>query len=117
MKVSWLAAAVAWTFAMPVAAQERTAVKQNFELSTNSGTTILVFRPTVSVGAQSTGGMFEPNADWTDKARKNVEAALAERQAGLGNKVLIAPEAYGEDAQRVEEYANLFAAVSQAVIQ
>lgn len=101
----------------PVAAQERTAVKQDFVLPANSGKVILVFRPTVSVGAQSTGGMFEPNADWTDLARKNIDAALLQRQAGLGNKVVIAPESYGEDAQRVEEYSKLFAAVSQAVIQ
>ena len=111
------AASVALMVAVPGAAQERTAVKQDFVLPANSGKTILVFRPTVSVGAQSTGGMFEPNADWTDKARKNIEAALAERQAGLGNKVVMAPESYGEDARRVEEYSNLFAAVSQAVIQ
>ncbi|RAX29241.1 hypothetical protein DQE80_15255, partial [Enterococcus sp. HPCN18] len=62
-------------------------------------------------------GMFEPNADWTDKARANIDAALAERQALLGNKVIAAPESFGEDAQRVEEYSRLFAAVSQAVIE
>lgn len=101
----------------PALAQERTAVKQGFELPANSGKRILVFRPSVSVGAQSTGGMFEPNADWTDKARKNIEAALARRQADLGNTVAMAPESYGEQAQLVQEYNNLFAAVSQAVIQ
>ena len=100
-----------------VHAQERTAIRQGFELPSNSGKTILVIRPAVSVGAQSTGGMFEPNADWTDQARRNIDTALTERQANLGNKVIAAPEAYGEDAQRVEEYSKLFAAVSQAVIQ
>ncbi len=98
-------------------AQERTAVKQSFELPANSGKTILIFRPAVSVGAQSTGGLFEPNGDWTDKSRKNIDAALTERQATLGNTVITAPESYGGDAQRVEEYSKLFAAVSQAVIQ
>lgn len=112
-----LAAAAVLMAAVPATAQERTAVKQGFELPANSGKTILVFRPAVSVGAQSTGGMFEPNGEWTDQALKNMEAALHERQAGLGNKVLMAPESYGEDARRVEEYSNLFAAVSRAVIQ
>lgn len=117
MRMKLLAALAAMMTAVPVAGQERTAVKQDFVLPANSGKTILVFRPAVSVGAQSTGGMFEPNADWTEKARRNIDAALSARQAALGNKVVVAPESYGEDARRVQEYSNLFAAVSQAVIQ
>ncbi|MBT0670213.1 hypothetical protein HT136_17745 [Novosphingobium profundi] len=101
----------------PAIGQERTAVKRGFSLAPQSGKTILVFRPTVRVGAQSTGGMFEPNADWTDQARKNIDAALASRQGKLGNKIVYAPVSYGDEAQRVEEYAALFAAVSQSVIQ
>jgi hypothetical protein len=60
--------------------------------------------------------MFEPNAEWTDRARKNIDAALKKQQAVLGNVVLMAPEAYGEQARLVEEYTNLFDAVSQAVV-
>lgn len=101
----------------PAAGQERTAVKNGFSLTPQSGKTILVFRPTVRVGAQSTGGMFEPNADWVDQARKNIDEALGKRQEKLGNTVVPAPASYGEDAQLVEEYAALFAAVSQSVIQ
>jgi hypothetical protein len=111
------AAAAAMSCALPASAQERTATRQGFSLPAASGKTILVFRPTVSVGAQSTGGMFEPNGDWTDRARRNIEAALTQRQAVLGNKVVAAPESFGDDARRVEEYARLFAAVSEAVIQ
>lgn len=98
-------------------AQERTAVKQDFALSAASGKKILLFRPAVRVGAQSTGGLFEPNGDWTDKARANIDAALVRRQGSLGNTVVLPPESYGEQAQLVEEYTNLFAAVSQAVIE
>lgn len=97
-------------------AQERTAIKQGFELPAKSGKKILVFRPKVSVGAQSTGGMFEPNAEWTDQARKNIDAALRQRQENLGNVVLSAPESYGDQARLVEEYTNLFDAVTQAVV-
>ncbi|MFD1789013.1 hypothetical protein ACFSC3_15730 [Sphingomonas floccifaciens] len=67
-----VAAIALGTAVVPAAAQERTATKQGFELPARSGKKILVFRPAVSVGAQSTGGMFEPNADWTDKARANI---------------------------------------------
>jgi hypothetical protein len=98
-------------------AQERSAIKQGFELPANSGKKILVFRPSISVGAQSTGGMFEPNGEWTEKAKANLQAALAKVQASLGNAVIVAPEAYGEDAQTLQEHMQLFAAVSDAVIQ
>jgi hypothetical protein len=101
----------------PAVAQEHSAVRAGFDLPAGSGKTVLVFRPTVKVGAQSTGGMFEPNGDWTDQARANIETALTARQAGLGNRVVMAPAALGQDAQLVEEYQALFAAVSQAVIE
>jgi hypothetical protein len=114
-RFGWLAACAVLA-ASPVAAQERTAVRQGFELPARSGKRILVFRPAVSVGAQSTGGMFEPNADWTDKARANIAAALAKRQATLGNVVIDAPDALGDQALLVEEYSNLFGAVARAVV-
>lgn len=98
-------------------AQERSATRQGFELAANSGKKILVFRPSISVGAQSTAGIFEPNGAWTDQARANLQAALAKAQASLGNTVVVAPEAYGEDAQKLQEHMQLFAAVSNAVIR
>ena len=103
--------------AVPATAQERSAIKKGFELAANSGKRILIFRPSVSVGSQSTGGMFEPNGDWTEKATKNIQASLGRLQNRLGNTVIVAPETYGEDAQRVQEHMALFAAVSQAVIE
>ncbi|RYE03269.1 MAG: hypothetical protein EOP61_05355 [Sphingomonadales bacterium] len=101
----------------PADAQERSARKQGFELAPNSGKRILVLRPSVSVGGQSTGGMFEPNGDWTEKARANIHIALDRFQARLGNAVIVPPESYGDDAQKLQEYMALFAAISQAVQQ
>lgn len=98
-------------------AQERSAVRQGFSLPAKSGKKILLLRPTVKVGEQSTGGLPEPRAEWTDQARANIAAALDALQSNLGNEVIIAPEAYGEDARNVNEHMALFAAVSQAVIQ
>lgn len=91
-------------------------MKQGFELATGSGKRILVFRPSVNVGAQSTGGMFEPNAEWTEQAKTNIGTALQAFQSRLGNQVVLAPEAYGEQAQVLEEHMALFAAISDAVI-
>jgi len=115
----WLAAClcVSVALASPASAQERSAVKQGFTLAPNSAKKILVFRPAVSVGAQSTGGLFEPNAEWTEQAKANIQAALNTLQTKLGNEVVVAPESYGEDARNVQEHMALFAAVSQAVIE
>lgn len=103
--------------AAPACAQERSAVRQGFVLSAGSSKTILLFRPAIRVGEQSTGGLFEPNADWTSQARANIEAALDGLQQKLGNQVIVAPEAFGEDEARLQEHMALFAAVSSAVIE
>jgi hypothetical protein len=107
---------LALSTATAATAQERTATKDGFALPANSGKRILVFRPKVSVGAQSTGGLFEPRAEWTDKARSNIEAALLKRQTDLGNVIVPAPEVFGDQARLVDEYTNLFDAVAQAVV-
>lgn len=101
----------------PSVAQERSAVKQGFTLAPNSKKRILVFRPAVRVGAQSTAGIFEPNAEWTEQSKANIATALTKLQNQLGNDVVAAPDAYGEDERNVQEHMALFAAVSQAVIE
>lgn len=117
MRIRGVIAALAMVAAcLPAFAQERTATRQGFVLAPNSGKKILVIRPAVSVGAQSTGGMFEPNGDWTDKARANIHAALERQQQNLGNSIVPMPEVYGEQAQSVEEYSNLFGAIARAVV-
>ena len=92
-------------------------MKQGFSLAPNSKKTILIFRPSVSVGAQSTGGVFEPNAEWTERAKANIQSSLDELQAKLGNQVMVAPVSYGEDSRNLQEHMALFAAVSRAVIE
>lgn len=77
---------------------------------------ILVFRPRIKVGEQSTGGMFEPRADWTELARTNLDTALEQRQALYGNLLIEAPEVFGDDARRVDEYLSLFGAVASSII-
>lgn len=112
-----VAAAVLCCIAAPVSAQEKSAVRQGFELRSNSKKKILVFRPSVNVGAQSTGGLFEPNAEWTERAKANIQASLEKYQSLLGNEVIVAPEAYGDDARNLEEHMSLFSAISRAVIE
>ena len=113
----WAALMLLALASTPALSQERSAVKQGFELAPNSGKSLLMFRPAVRVGAQSTGGMFEPNAEWTEQAKSNLQVALEDLQSKLGNELIVAPETYGADAKIVKEHMALFAAVSQAVIE
>ncbi len=77
---------------------------------------ILLFRPQITVGSQSTGGLFEPNFDWTDQARANLATALAGAQGRLGHRIVTAEEPVGVAAATLADYRNLFATVADAVI-
>jgi hypothetical protein len=97
-------------------AQEKTGSKPGFSL--RPGTVrIVLMRPTIRVGAQSTGGMNEPNADWTRDAREHIGAALREAQKGLGNVVVDYDEGMSGDGPLITQYAQLFGAVADSVIE
>nr|WP_132907791.1 hypothetical protein [Sphingomonas sp. BK235] len=99
----------------PASAQERSAVRPGFTLPRGTAH-ILLLRPRITVGAQSTAGLFQANADWTAQAREQIDAALAASQRTLGNEVVRAPEAIGADTRLVADYQALFAVVAQSVI-
>jgi hypothetical protein len=101
----------------PSAALAKSAVRDGFTEEQLRGKRILVFTPSVSVGSQSAGGTVTPKADWTEQARNNIATALAAQQAGLGNSLVQAPELYGPDAAKVQEYHALFAAIADSVIE
>ncbi|MCP3735302.1 hypothetical protein M9979_10510 [Sphingomonas sp. RP10(2022)] len=101
---------------VPVQAQEKTGVKPGFTLQPGTARIVLL-RPSIRVGAQSTAGMFEPNADWTQQARENIGRALAKAQGQLGNTVVDYVEPVGADAAALAEYQALFDAVAQSVIE
>ena len=77
---------------------------------------VLLFRPDIKVGAQSTGGMSEPNADWTEQAKSFMGQALAGVQSTLGNQVIVAEEPVGAGAATLANYRALFSTVADAVI-
>lgn len=105
------------TAATPVVAQERSGSRPGFTLPANGQARILLLRPRIKVGAQSTGGMFEPNADWTAQARDNIGAALSRAQGGLGNRIVVQEEPVGEAAQVSADYMSLFSVLATSVIQ
>lgn len=115
--LSCLAAGALVLSAAPARAQfggaEKTAIKEGFVLP-GGQTRILVFRPDVAVGEQTTGGMNEPNAEWTQQARANMLAALDRARAVQGSTLVMVPELEGEKAALVADYTALFKAVANA---
>jgi hypothetical protein len=111
------ACALALGGAVPAQAQfggtEATAVRDDFILPAGD-VRILVFRPDVRVGSQTTGGMNEPNAEWTMTARANLIAALDRARAVAGSRVVLVTEQQGEAAALVADYTALFKAVADA---
>jgi hypothetical protein len=102
--------------AAPASAQEKTGVKEGFVL--RSGTArIILMRPSIRVGSQSAGGMFEPNADWTAQARENIEREITRLQSTLGNKVVTYEEGLGNESALASQYSNLFSSVAESAIE
>jgi len=120
MSKVWGVVLAAWMLvmvvAMPAQAQEKTGIKPGFTLKPGTARIVLL-RPAIKVGAQSTAGLFEPNADWTAQARENIGRSLAKAQGGLGNSVVECPEQVGTDATRLAEYQDLFDTLVQSVIE
>ncbi|HVJ03725.1 MAG TPA: hypothetical protein VM662_16220 [Sphingomonas sp.] len=95
---------------------EASASKAGFSFPATGQVRILVFRPDVSVGEQSTGGMNEPNAEWTQQARQHLAAALTTAQQERSNELAMMPELEGENATLLADYQGLFRAVANSVV-
>jgi hypothetical protein len=114
-RILFLLGVCAGLWASPALAQEKSATKPGFTLDPGSAC-IVLFRPSITVGAQSAGGAYRVNADWTAQARDNIGAELAVLQDGLGNQVVPAPELFGNDAEALADYNALFGVIAESVI-
>jgi hypothetical protein len=97
-------------------AQEKTGSKPGFVIQPDT-VRIVLMRPTIRVGEQSTGGMFEPNGDWTAEAREHIAKALKDAQGNLGNVVMEYDEGASGEGQIAADYANLFGSLADSVIE
>jgi hypothetical protein len=101
---------------VPAMAQQKSATEEGFVLKPGTARIVLM-RPRISVGAQSTGGIDEPNADWTAQARDNIAEALRQAQAQLGNSVSFYSEGASGDGPIVTQYSKLFTAVADSAVE
>lgn len=79
-----LSCAAAAVMLQPVAAVAGTKdfALQGYALPADKPVTIVLMRPDVSVGELAAGGLPQPNADWTNAAREQIEKALRAELTG-----------------------------------
>lgn len=118
--IRWLIASALMLAATPAVAQwssEGSATKPGFAFPADRPARILLFRPNVRVGTQTTAGMNEPSVEWTDAARANITSALSTAQLARGNVVTLVAEPAGEEARLMADYRALFRTVANAAIE
>lgn len=99
-----------------VAAQEKTGSKDGFAVAPGT-VRIALLEPRIMVGEQSTGGMFEANADWTQQARENLEQELTKALGDIGNEVVRLDLNVTPDGESLRRYNYLFGAVADSVME
>lgn len=104
------------SLAFPAMAQEKSAVKQGFSFPGEASATILVFRPDISVGEQSTAGLNEPNSEWTETARQLLTEELVASDITKKHNFRFLPEYDGEQGKLVADYQGLFDALAASVM-
>jgi hypothetical protein len=117
MHIRILAALAAFLSLVPAAAtaQQRFAIKPDFVFPSDHVATVVVFRPDVHVGTFTTGGVDEPNADWTAAARQLIEDSLRRNNSASGAKIVFPADPDGDDGAYLAEYKSLFTAVANAI--
>lgn len=110
-------AAVLLTPAVSHAQSRQSLTKEAFAFPAEGQIRVVLFRPDVSVGEQSTGGLDQPNAGWTEQARDQLTAALGKAQAERNIELKLMPELTGENAKLMSDYRKLFKIVADSVIK
>lgn len=112
----------ACTLAMPLAAQvppvtEKHVAREGFQFPSEGTVRVLLFRPEIKVGEQTTAGLFQPNAEWHESARQALGKALLASAKGRGLELVEMPEPQGEQATLFSEYRALFRSIVGAAVR
>jgi hypothetical protein len=99
------------------AQSRKSLTKEAFSFPAEAQVRVVLFRPDVNVGEQSTGGLDQPNAGWTEQARDELTAALGKAQAERNIELKLMPELNGNDAKTMSDYKRLFKIVADNVIK
>ena len=94
----------------------RSGIKSDFAFPAGAPVRILLFRPDVEVTEETVGGLDQPKANWTEKARTALIAALAKDQNLRMNELQQMAELTNEEASAAEDYRALFKVIIGAAV-
>ncbi len=99
------------------AQSRKSLTSETFSFPAQGQVRVVLFRPDVTVSEQSTGGLDQPNAGWTEQARDQLTAALGKAQAERNIELKLMPDLSGDDAKLMSDYRKLFKTVADSVIR
>lgn len=77
---------------------------------------ITLMKPDVQLSLLTAGGLEEPNAEWTDKARENLLKALTEQISGRGGAMSSMQELPAEKTMVVADFERLNRVIGTTII-
>jgi hypothetical protein len=107
----------AFPLSMAQAQSRKSLTRPEFSFPAQGQVRVVLFRPDVYVSEQSTGGLDQPNAGWTEQARDQLTAALGKAQAERNIELKLMPNLTGEEAKLMSDYRRLFKTVADSAIK
>jgi hypothetical protein len=96
---------------------EKSITRDGFAFPTDGPVRILIFRPDIKVGEQTTAGLFQPNAEWHENARKELTAALLAAKKSRQFDAVLQDEPAAGKAGQYAEYRALFRVIVSTAIR
>jgi hypothetical protein len=88
-----------------------------FQMPADKPVTIIMMRPDVQVGQLEVGGIVTPKADWTEDARKHLDAAM-QNSLRLKSATIVPFDAdAAETSKTASDYEYLHRAVAASILQ
>ncbi len=115
-RVALLALSMAGFVILQQPAQAQALTRDGFAFPDDSKHRIVVFRPDVHVGSLGTGGLDQPNAEWTEDARNFIQAALIGTPELKGANIRFLDELAGSQAEILTQYRGLFEIIGSTML-
>jgi hypothetical protein len=96
---------------------EKSVTRDGFAFPADGPVRILIFRPDIKVGEQTTAGLFQPNAEWYENARKELTAALLAAKKNRQFDAVLQDEPTAAKAVQYAEYRALFRVIVGTAIR
>ncbi len=96
---------------------EKSVLRDGFAFPASDPVKILIFRPEIKVGEQTTAGMFQPSAEWHDAARTALNDALFSAHKARRLDVILQRDDNPASMAQTAEYRALFRVIVGAVIR